>query len=297
MYITVNAQKIYAYTGGKVFDAAKPTLVFIHGVLNDHSVWILQTRYFAHHGLNVLAVDLPGHGRSEGSCPKTVEEAAEFVLSLLSAMKIEKVALVGHSWGSLIALHAASIAAERGLVVTHLAMVGTAFPMKVSPALLDASLNQPMKAIEMVNTFSHSMLAPPPSALGPGTWLYGGSRALMRRVLASNTRENVFHIGFNACNSYEGAFLALNRLVAGMKYAPTAIIFILGAADQMTIPKAAQGLIDLVPDAKVVKVSGGHQLMTESPEETLNALTNWLKQSPMQSPMHPPTQSPTQPQI
>jgi pimeloyl-ACP methyl ester carboxylesterase len=55
----------------------------------------------------------------------------------------------------------------------------------------------------------------------------------------------------------------------------------------MTIPKAAQGLIDLVPDAKVVKVSGGHQLMTESPEETLNALANWLKQSPMQLPTQP----------
>jgi pimeloyl-ACP methyl ester carboxylesterase len=215
MYITVNQTPIYAYTGGKPFDPAKPTLVFIHGVLNDHSVWILQTRYFAHHGYNVLAVDLPGHGKSEGSCPKTVEEAAEFVLSLLSAMKIKSAALISHSWGSLIALHAASMASERGMHISHLAMVGTAYPMKVSPALLDASLNTPMKAIEMVNTYSHSMLAPPPSALGPGTWLYGGSRALMRRVyntaMASNTQENVFHIGFNACNSYEGAFLALRK--------------------------------------------------------------------------------------
>ena len=59
-----------------------------------------------------------------------------------------------------------------------LALVGSAYPMKVSPALLDNSLNQPQKAIAMVNVFSHSMLAPPPSALGPGTWLYGGSRAL-----------------------------------------------------------------------------------------------------------------------
>ncbi len=288
MYITVNQQKIYAYSGGKAFDATKPTLVFIHGVLNDHSVWILQTRYFAHHGFNVLAVDLPGHGKSEGNCPKTVEEAAEFVLSLLSEMKVKQAALIGHSWGSLIALHAASIAPERGLHISHLAIVGTAYPMKVSPALLDASLNEPMKAIEMVNTFSHSMLAPPPSALGPGTWLYGGSRALMRRVfntaMANNTRENVFHIGFNACNNYEGAFLALNRVVAGIEPAQSAIIFILGASDQMTIPKAAQGLIDLALGAKVVKVSGGHQLMTEAPEETLQALVRWLKQSPMQTP-------------
>jgi pimeloyl-ACP methyl ester carboxylesterase len=277
MYIPVNSQKIYTYTGGKAFDAAKPTLIFIHGVLNDHSVWILQTRYFAHHGYNVLAVDLPGHGKSEGRCPKSVEEGAEFVLALMKAMDLKEAALIGHSWGSLIALHAASLAPEQGLRISHLALVGTAFPMKVSPALLETSLNQPMKAIEMVNTFSHSLLAPPPSALGPGTWLYGGSRALMRRVLASNAHENVFHTGFKACDSYEGAFLASNRLLALIKHAPIAILFIVGMADQMTTPKAAQALIDALPHATVAKVSGGHQLMTEAPEETLQALSNWLK--------------------
>jgi pimeloyl-ACP methyl ester carboxylesterase len=277
MYITVNNQKIYAYTGGKAFDAAKPSIVFIHGVLNDHSVWILQTRYFAHHGYNVLAIDLPGHGKSEGRCPKSVEAAADVVLALLKEVGLKEVALVGHSWGSLIALHAASIASEHGLRITHLALVGTAFPMKVSPALLDASLNEPMKAIEMVNTFSHSMLAPPPSALGPGTWLYGGSRALMRRVLASNPHENVFHIGFKACDNYEGVFEAQKRLLAPVNTSNFAILFIVGSSDQMTTPKAAQALIDKFPNAKVAKVPGGHQMMTEAPEETLAALAHWLK--------------------
>jgi pimeloyl-ACP methyl ester carboxylesterase len=277
MYITVSQTPIYAYTAGKPFDATKPTLVFIHGVLNDHSVWILQTRYFAHHGYNVLAVDLPGHGRSEGSCPKTVEEAAEFILALLAAAGVKRAALIGHSWGSLIALHAASIAPERGLQISQLAMVGTAFPMKVSPALLDASLHEPMKAIEMVNTFSHSSLSPPPSALGPGTWLYGGSRALMRRVLASNVRENVFYIGFKACDSYEAAFEALNRVLARMQSGYLATIFIVGIADQMTTPKAAQSLIDKAPNARVARVSGGHQMMTESPEEVLQALKSMFK--------------------
>jgi pimeloyl-ACP methyl ester carboxylesterase len=62
MIYNVQGAPLYVYTGGKFFDPAKPTAVFIHGVLNDHSVWILQTRYFANHGWNVLAVDLPGHG-------------------------------------------------------------------------------------------------------------------------------------------------------------------------------------------------------------------------------------------
>src|SRR5215208_6102321 len=193
MFLQVNGHPTYCYTGGKTFDAAKPTVIFIHGVIHDHSVWVLQTRYLAHHGWNVLAVDLPGHSRSGGEAPSTVEEAADFIAGLLDAAGIAKAALVGHSWGSLISLEAAARLKER---VTHLVLVGTAYPMKVSAGLLDAAETQPMKAIEMINVFSRSTLAAPPSALGPGTWVYGTYSALNRRVLASNPRVNVFHRGF-----------------------------------------------------------------------------------------------------
>jgi pimeloyl-ACP methyl ester carboxylesterase len=182
MIYTVQGAPLYTYTGGKVFDPAKPTAVFIHGVLNDHSVWILQTRYFANHGWNVLAVDLPGHGRSGGKAPASVQAAAQSVIALLDAAGVSKAVLIGHSFGSLIALHAA---AENPSRVSQLMMVGTAYPMRVSPALLDSSLNDPQKAIQMVNVFSHSTLAPPPSALGPGTWLLGGSKATSGSKLAT----------------------------------------------------------------------------------------------------------------
>ena len=143
MYITVLGNPTYCYTGGKPFDAAKPTVIFIHGVLNDHSVWILQTRYLAHHGFNVLAVDLPGHGKSAGPnrdiapC-RTVESAADFIIALLDAAGIKTAALVGHSFGSLIALEAAARAPEIP-AITHLAIVGTAFPMPCLAALLETS--------------------------------------------------------------------------------------------------------------------------------------------------------------
>jgi len=258
---------IYAYTGGKDFDAAKPTVVFIHGVLNDHSVWILQSRYLAHHGWNVLAIDLPGQSKSTGEPPATVEDASTAIVALLDALGVQKAALVGHSFGSLIALETAARAPER---VSHLVMVGTAFPMRVSPALLESSVSAPMKAIDMVNTFSHSTLAPPPSSLGPGTWLYGGSRALMRRVLASNSRVNVFFTGFKACDSYANGEAAMAQVQC-----PT--LFVLGKDDQMTPPKAAQSLVAKARHAKVVKLPAGHSLMTEDPDGVLQALKDFLK--------------------
>ncbi|WP_439588398.1 alpha/beta fold hydrolase [Hydrogenophaga sp.] len=271
MELTVNGARTYCYTGGKPFDAAKPTVVFIHGVVHDHSVWILQSRYLAHHGWNVLAVDLPGHCRSEGEAPASVEDAAAFVAALLDAAGVQRAALVGHSWGSLIALEAASRLKGRA---SHLVLVGTAFPMKVSPALIEASLNEPEKALHMVNVFSRSTLAAPPSALGPGTWVYGSSLALGRRVLRSNAKVNVFHRGFVACDSYAGGDAAIRAITCP-------VLFLLGAQDQMTQPKAAQALQQTAREAgkavTTVSLPVGHHQMTETPEATLQTIHDFLR--------------------
>ncbi|MBA2963930.1 MULTISPECIES: alpha/beta fold hydrolase [Ramlibacter] len=267
MELTVNGHPAYCYTGGKPFDAAKPTAVFVHGVLNDHSVWTLQTRYLANHGWNVLAVDLPGHCRSGGDAPASVEEAAGFIAALLDAAGVQRAALVGHSWGSLIALEAAARLGER---VSHLVLVGTAFPMKVSPALLEASLETPEKALRMVSVFSRSTLAPPG---GAGVWVYGSSMALGRRVLRSNPAVNVFHRGFQACDRYANGLHAIAAVRAP-------ILFVLGAVDQMTMPRMAQPLVDAARAAgkpvEVVTVPVGHHEMAEAPEETLAALKAFL---------------------
>lgn len=274
MNIEVNGHTLYAYTGGKPLNPAQPTLVLIHGVLNDHSVWILQSRFFAHHGWNVLAIDQPGHGRSGGKAPKSVADASAAVVGMLDTLGVQRAALAGHSFGSLIALHtAAQLSTTAPGRISHLVMVGTAFPMRVSPALLDAALNQPDKAIAMVNVFSHSTLAPPPSALGPGNWLYGSSAALMRRVLASNTAENVFHTGFSACDSYADG-------EADMAAVRCPVTFILGERDQMTPPKAAQSLVKGAratgQPVSVATLPAGHSLMTEDPEGTLAAMRGFL---------------------
>lgn len=267
MYLNVNGHRTYCYTGGKNFDPALPTVVLIHGVLHDHSVWALQSRSLAHHGWNILAVDLPGHCRSGGDAPSSVEQAADFVGALLDAVGVQRAALVGHSWGSLIALEAAARLEDR---VSHLVLVGTAFPMKVSPALMELSLNEPEKALRMVNVFSRSTLTSPS---GGSFWVYGAGMALGRRVLQSNRQVNVFHRGFVACNSYTHGEEAVTKVTCP-------ILFALGSYDQMTPPKAAQGLIAAALTAgqhvQVVHLPVGHHQMTEAPEAILTALRDFL---------------------
>ncbi|HEU4459647.1 MAG TPA: alpha/beta hydrolase [Methylibium sp.] len=269
-----HAAAAYAYTGGKPFDASLPLVVFVHGAMNDHSVWALHSRWFAHHGRAVLAVDLPGHGRSAGPALGSVEALADWLVALIDAAGTrDRIALVGHSMGSLVALEAA---ARLGARADALAMIGTAFPMKVSTALFECALADPLEAIDRVNTFSHSTLAAKPSNPGPGTWLHGASRALMRRQqerYAAAGHGNLFHHDFGVCDRYRGANEAAQRVVCPAQ-------LLLGAHDSMTPPKAAQSLVDALaanlgggPDRGVTAtLAAGHALMAETPDAVLNAL-------------------------
>jgi pimeloyl-ACP methyl ester carboxylesterase len=261
MKFSVNGRTAYAYTGGKTFDAALPCVVFIHGALNDHGVWNLLARWFAHHGHSVLAVDLPGHSRSAGPALQSVEAMADWLLALMDAAGIKTATLAGHSMGSLIALEATGRAPER---VNQLWMLGTAYPMKVSPALLDSAKNTPLLAIDQVVNFSFSTLAPKPSFPGPGMWPRGSARALMRQVLHAQGDAALFHTDFNACNNYAGAEEAAAKLRCPVQ-------LVLGASDQMTPPKAAVALAAMLK-ANVTQVPAGHQLMAEAPEAVLGAL-------------------------
>ena len=258
----------YAYTGGKPFDPALPCVVFVHGALHDHSVWTLLARWCAHHGHGALAVDLPGHGRSAGPVLGTVQALGAWLVALLDAAGVQQpgqATLVGHSMGSLIALEAAAQAPDR---IARLVMVGSAYPMKVSPALLETAAAAPQKAIAMVNALSISTLAAKPSFPGPGMWLHGANRALMRRTLAgahaSGCAVNLFHHDFSICDRYDQGLQATGRVSAR-------VTMVLGSHDQMTPPKAARDIAAALK-AHVVTLASGHSLPAEAPDALLQAL-------------------------
>lgn len=265
MYL-LQSPRLYAYTGGRPFDRTRPTVVFLHGAQHDHSVWILQSRYLAHHGYSVLALDLPGHLRSEGAPLESIEAIAERVVEGLGACGAQRLLVVGQSMGSLIGLEVARRLPEN---VAGVALVATAFPMRVSDALLTATRADPVGAMEMINIWSHSgsieAFHRKPSNPGPGFSNAWQNLRLMERIARRNS-DAVLAVDFAACNAYGGGLEAARALRCPA-------LFVLGTNDTMTPPKAAQALIDAAADATVARVTaGGHSLMSERPDEVLQAL-------------------------
>jgi pimeloyl-ACP methyl ester carboxylesterase len=253
---------IYAYTGGKAFDPRLPALVFIHGGEQDHSAWTLQSRYLAHHGFAVLAVDLPGHGRSGGAPLPSIAAMADWVAALLDAAKVKAAALIGHSMGSLVALDCAARHPERA---TRIALISTAFPMSVSPELLEAASTREPEALRMINAWSHAAYAHYPGNPGPGSWVIGGSLRLMQRQ-----KPGVLHADFAACDGY---LPGLER--AARVKCPA--LFLLGKLDAMTPARSGRDLASAVPGSVLKILDGaGHNLMGEKPDEVLDALVEFL---------------------
>jgi pimeloyl-ACP methyl ester carboxylesterase len=262
MYLDIDQNKAYAYTAAQPFDPAKPSIVFIHGAEHDHSVWNLQSRYCAYHGWNVLAVDLPAHGRSEGPPLGSVEAMAGWLINFMDAAAIVKVALVGHSMGSLIALETAFHLGER---VTQLGLLGTAYPMLVSDQLLNAARDDEREARQMVNIWSHSAGMQIGGNPNPGMWMLGRSERLMERML-----PGVFYADLTACNSYRGGERAAQAI-------DCPALLLLGQRDMMTSAKSGRALGELIRGARSTVIAGcGHAMMSEKPDEVLDALIDFL---------------------
>jgi pimeloyl-ACP methyl ester carboxylesterase len=262
MELTVKGRKAYAYTGGKPFDPALPTVVFCHGAQCDHSVWILQSRYLAHHGYGVLALDLPGHGRSEGPALARIGELADWVVAVLDATGAKQASMVGHSMGSLIALECAARHPAR---LAKIALLAIAYPMKVSAELLDATINDEPAAQDMVNIWSHLAYAQYPNNPGPGFWVIGENLRLMQRQ-----KPGVMHVDFVACNAYDDGAEAAAKVQCPA-------LFLIARRDAMTPARSAQVFAQSVKGARMVMIEGsGHNMMGEQPDAVLDSLVAFL---------------------
>lgn len=258
MWLAVKGSKVFASTGGRDFDPARPAVIFLHGAGMDHSVWALLARAFASHGHAVLAPDLPGHGQSAGPALSSIGALADWTAALIDAAGIPAARLIGHSMGSLIALETA---ARHPGKVSALALIATAAPMRVSDDLLNAAKANDHAAIDMMSLWSEGYRATLGGCETPGLWMLGGSERLLER-----TAPGVIFADLSACNGYQDA------LASAAKVTVPAIV-IQGSRDLMTPAKNAKAVAAAIPGCRLTVFDGaGHMLMSERPNDVLAAL-------------------------
>lgn len=255
MRVTVHGRIAFASIGGQPTDAMGPAVVFVHGAGFDHTVWVMAARYFARHGRKVFAVDLPGHGRSEGPALASVDAMADWLATFLDAVDAGSATVVGHSMGSLVAY---AFAARHPARVRALVLAAISLPMPVSERLLGAAADDDHAAIDMANAWSHSARGAFGPSDVPGIWMLGAEARLLERAT-----PGVYHTDFVACDGYRAP------------QAPVAAetLIIVGTADRMTPASAGAELAGRLPRARVVRLEGsGHSMLTEQPNQVLDAL-------------------------
>jgi pimeloyl-ACP methyl ester carboxylesterase len=258
MKLTIDGRAVFATTGGTGFDPAKPTVVFLHGAGFDRTTWRLQTRWFAHHGRSVLALDFPGHGRSEGTALTSIAAMADWTATVVAAAGLANAALVGHSMGALVALDCAARHADK---VRALALCGVAVEMPVHPEMIESAKANTPKVRELMTFWGLGSALHKGGMASPGLWLRAESLAVLQ-----GNEAGVIHSDLAACNAYKDA----PARAAGVK-CPT--VLILGDGDLMTPAAKAKPLAAAIAGSKTVVIANcGHFMMVERPDETLEAL-------------------------
>ena len=257
MRFQVDGATAFASTGTGVHKPDNRSVVFVHGAGMDHSVWVMPARYFARNGLNVLAPDLPGHGRSEGPAMDSIVGMADWVVRAMDAAGLEAAAVAGHSMGALVAY---ALAAQHPQRCRSLALLGISAPMPVTSTLLEAAGDNDHAAIDMANTWSHSARARLGANENPGLWMMGTGQRLLETAA-----PGVFHADLSACNNFEPDALD------GRAVSPALVL--LGTADQMTPAPTVLRILERLDRADTVQLDGcGHSMLSEQPNAVLDAL-------------------------
>ncbi len=256
--LIINQQQVFCSTAGQAIDPDRESVVFVHGAGQDHSIWVLAGRYFARHNRNVLSVDLPGHGRSQGNPLQSITEMVDWLRLVIKAAGISQASIVGHSMGSLVALAMASRFPNE---VKSVAMVATAVPMKVSDSLLAMAKANDDEAVRILALWGHSAKAHLGGSPTPGLWMLNSSLELMRRA-----EPNVLFTDLAACRNYSTGLSDARRV-------DCPVLLVLGERDVMTPVRATEELCELLSQPyRTVIPAAGHSLLNECPDQVLDAL-------------------------
>jgi pimeloyl-ACP methyl ester carboxylesterase len=243
------------YAHRRPVPAVGPPVVFLHGAGGTHQHWLYQVRDLT--PSPTYALDLPGHGRSEGPGRDCIMAYGDWVVAFLDAAGIDKTVLVGHSMGGGIALDLALRAPSR---LAGLGLVATGARLRVAPAILEGLQQDPEAAVQLISEWAFGPETPPEMA------------RLGRRQMQA-IPPDIIHGDFVACDTYD--------VMQQVDQIAVPAVIVCGTQDYLTPTKYSVYLRNHLQDATLQLVEGaGHMVMVERPGAVVQALTAFIDSLP-----------------
>jgi pimeloyl-ACP methyl ester carboxylesterase len=246
-YFNIESTKIACWVNNSDFDARKQSLVFIHGSGSNHSAWSHQYARL-HKKYNIVAVNLPGHGRSGGSGEKDVQRYCVWVKELMGVLDLNGAVLVGHSLGAAVALQ---FAINYPQEIAGIVLVGGGTKMPVNSFFLELlKTNPPEVPVEVIDLICKYSLAKEN---------HSKFFAPLQKSI-SQSKVDVLYGDLLACNNLD--------LIAEIGKINVPALVICGAEDKMAPSDCSRQLAASISGAKLEIIEGaGHMVMLERPAE------------------------------
>jgi len=257
LILELENKNIYASDAGQELDFKKETIIFLHGSGLSHIVWSLVEQFFSNQNYNVLSIDIPGHGNSEGPCLKTIEEIADWLEKVFIKLKLEKVILVGHSQGCLEMLEYSNKYKNR---LKKLVFLGGSYKMPVNQDLIDLAENGDTDAVKLMMKWGYE-----------GSKKFIGGNPIKRIIQSPRDISEILGVDLVACNNYSNGSNALKTINC-----PT--MFVFGALDKMVNIEVGKKFANLVNNSTTHIIDGcGHMIMIEKAFEMREKVLEFLQ--------------------
>ena len=234
---------MFVSTGGMDIDKKKSTILLMHGSGLTHIVWSLHEQFYASQGVNVLSVDLPGHGNSEGPSIKSIEKISDWIKSLMLKINIKKIIIIGHSQGGLVVIDFASRYPE---LIEKIVLVANSYKMPVNQDLIDLAEAGDEKAVLLMMKWGYE-----------GSKAFIGGNPVKKIVNSARDIREVLAVDLNACNNYKNGENAIKKINC-----PTLCIF--GDLDKMVPIKVGLRMSEQIKNFETKIINDcGHMIIFE----------------------------------
>ena len=256
MIFQLENKNIHASDSGQGIDINKDTIVFLHGSGLSHIVWSLAEQFFSSKNYNVLSIDLPGHGNSDGPCLDSIEKIADWMEKVFDKLKLKNLILVGHSQGCLEILEYSSRYKER---LKKLVFVGGSNKMPVHPDLIELAQSGHSDAVKLMMKWGYE-----------GSKKFIGGNPVEKIIQSPRDISEILAVDLNACNNYSNGSEAA-------KVIDLPSMFILGELDKMVNLEAGKKFSNLIKNSTTHVIKGcGHMIMIEKAFEMREKILEFL---------------------